>query len=224
MRDLLLWGATGQSKVLAEFAGTLGYRVVALVDADPDVPPPLAGVPLHAGMAGFERFMASRGGAPLWGLAAIGGMRGRDRAEIHALFASRGIAIPTFVHPAAYVAAPARLGAGAQILARATVGVDAEIGEATILNTASSVDHDCRIGKGVHIAPGATLAGAIEVGDFAFIGPGAVLVARVRVGAGTIVGAGSVVTRDLPAGVLAYGVPARIRANPPAAPARDEQG
>ncbi|PWB64637.1 MAG: sugar acetyltransferase [Bradyrhizobiaceae bacterium] len=219
MRDLVLWGATGQAKVLAEFAERAGYRVVALIDRDPAVSPPLPDIPLYVGQDGFECFMRRRGSGPLWGLAAIGGMRGRDRVEIHGLFESRGITIPTLVHPEAYVARSARLGVGAQILARAVVGVDAEIGPATIVNTAASIDHDCRIGRGVHVAPGATVAGAVTVGDLSFIGPGAVLVARVRIGAESRIGAGSVVTRDMPDRVLAYGVPARICAtNGPVSP------
>ncbi|MCD6553029.1 MAG: bifunctional UDP-N-acetylglucosamine diphosphorylase/glucosamine-1-phosphate N-acetyltransferase GlmU [Anaerolineae bacterium] len=47
--------------------------------------------------------------------------------------------------------------------------------------------------------------------DGAFIGSDAMLVAPVRVGAGARIGAGAVVTRDVPPGSLAYGVPARVK-------------
>ena len=49
------------------------------------------------------------------------------------------------------------------------------------------------------------------IGDGAFIGVDTMLVAPVEVGEGAKTGAGSVVTRDVPAGKLAVGVPARIR-------------
>jgi bifunctional UDP-N-acetylglucosamine pyrophosphorylase/glucosamine-1-phosphate N-acetyltransferase len=49
------------------------------------------------------------------------------------------------------------------------------------------------------------------VEDHVFLGSDTMLVAPVRVGAGAKTGAGSVVTRDIPPGSLAYGVPARIR-------------
>jgi maltose O-acetyltransferase len=48
------------------------------------------------------------------------------------------------------------------------------------------------------------------VDDEATIGAGAVLIDRVTVGARTVIGAGAVVTEDVPAGVVAVGVPARV--------------
>ena len=49
-----------------------------------------------------------------------------------------------------------------------------------------------------------------EIGDRCLIGMGAILLEGVRIGAGSIVGAGAVVTKDVPAGVLVAGVPAKI--------------
>ena len=50
-----------------------------------------------------------------------------------------------------------------------------------------------------------------NIGEKAFIGCDTMLVAPVTVGTGATTGAGSVVTKDVPAGRLAVGVPARIR-------------
>ncbi len=49
------------------------------------------------------------------------------------------------------------------------------------------------------------------IGAGAFIGVDTMLVAPVEVGEGAKTGAGAVVTKDVPAGKLAVGVPARIR-------------
>lgn len=43
------------------------------------------------------------------------------------------------------------------------------------------------------------------------VGSGSVILAAVTIGEHALVGAGSVVTRDIPAGTVAYGVPARVR-------------
>jgi len=43
------------------------------------------------------------------------------------------------------------------------------------------------------------------------VGSGSVILAGITIGSEALVGAGSVVTRDVPAGAVAYGVPARVR-------------
>lgn len=50
----------------------------------------------------------------------------------------------------------------------------------------------------------------IVVEDDVWIGEGALILGPVRIGAGAVIGARSVVTRDVPPGVVATGVPARV--------------
>lgn len=84
------------------------------------------------------------------------------------------------------------------------------------------------IGAGVFIAPNVCLAcsghalmgeqRAIGIGTSApitleenvWIGAGAVILGGVTIGAGAVIGAGSVVNKDIPAGVIAAGVPCRV--------------
>jgi bifunctional UDP-N-acetylglucosamine pyrophosphorylase/glucosamine-1-phosphate N-acetyltransferase len=61
-----------------------------------------------------------------------------------------------------------------------------------------------------------------KIGERVFLGVDSMLVAPLEIGDGAKTGAGAVVTRDVPAGKLAVGVPARIRE--PRAPAPDPDG
>jgi bifunctional UDP-N-acetylglucosamine pyrophosphorylase / glucosamine-1-phosphate N-acetyltransferase len=77
---------------------------------------------------------------------------------------------------------------------------------------------DAEIGEDVNIGAGTITANfdgrakhRTVIGDRAFIGSDTILRAPVQVGADAATGAGSVVTRDVPAGMLALGVPARVR-------------
>ena len=56
---------------------------------------------------------------------------------------------------------------------------------------------------------GSTPSGS-PIGDNVWLGGGSIVCPGVTIGDDTVVGAGAVVTRDLPAGVVAVGTPARV--------------
>lgn len=205
--DVVIWGASGHARVVADILRRSGARVAGFLD---DLAPARRG-------EAFDGSIVLGGRAELDALRARGVRRlalgvgdNRARRAFADAAAAAGFDLVTAVHPSAVVARDATLGPGVVIAAGAVVNPGAAIGRAVIVNTCASADHDDRIGEGASLGPGARLAGAVVVGEEAFIGLGAAVIERVRIGARTIVGAGAVVVRDLPDDVVAVGVPARV--------------
>ena len=71
------------------------------------------------------------------------------------------------------------------------------------------VSHDCVIGDYVSVSPGALINGNVTVEDDVFVGTGAIILPGRHIGRGATIGAGAVVTKDVPPGATAVGVPAR---------------
>jgi len=116
----------------------------------------------------------------------------------------------TLRHPSSQVGSAVEIGSGTILAPNTIVTTRARIGNHCILNVRVSVSHDCRIGDFVNLNPAAVICGCVEIGDGSYIGAGAVVNDRVRIGRGVTVGAGAVVIHDLPDGVTAVGVPARV--------------
>ena len=66
------------------------------------------------------------------------------------------------------------------------------------------------VSPSAQIGPGARLAGEVQVGERSWIGIGASLIQQIRIGCDVTIGAGAAVISDLPDGVTAVGVPARV--------------
>jgi maltose O-acetyltransferase len=89
-------------------------------------------------------------------------------------------------------------------VATVTIGDDAQLGPNVQLLTATHpLEPGPRRAKWEAARP-------IVVGDNVWLGGGVIVCPGVTIGADTVVGAGSVVVRDLPAGVVAVGSPARV--------------
>lgn len=209
-KGLIVWGAGGHAKVVADIVKLLGRRrIAAFVD--------------DAGEAGGaqKRFLGIRVISDRQELGpllhrncrevviAIGNCSTRMRLAAQAQ--SMGFTLcEALVHPTAVVSSSATLGRGTVVVAGAVINAAAALGENVIVNTCASVDHDCAIEDGVHICPGAHLAGDVLVERGVWVGLGASVIEKVRIGKGAMIGAGAVVVGDIPAEVLALGCPARV--------------
>jgi len=89
-------------------------------------------------------------------------------------------------------------------VAAITIGDDVQIGpNVQLLTPTHPIEPGPRREKWEGAAP-------ITIGDNVWLGGGVIVCPGVTIGADTVVGAGAVVTKDLPAGVVAVGNPARV--------------
>ncbi len=208
--NYIIWGAKGHGMVVRDALDNYGCRLLAVFDNNIDLETPFPDVPLFYLQEGFERWLSSHDMPSLLGfVVAMGGARGKDRLCTADYLASFGLQPISFIHPWTSVCSDVILGDGVQIMAGACISTRVRIGDQTIINHMANVDHECFLGRGVHIAPGATLAGCVTVRDRVMVGAGATILPNLIIEEDAIVGAGAIVTKDVDAGSVVVGVPAR---------------
>ena len=118
----------------------------------------------------------------------------------------------SYIHDGSHIERGARVGTSAQVK-------NSRIGRGGKMRHFGYMG-DATLGAGVNVGAGTVSCnydGADKhetlIGEDAFIGSGTMLVAPVRVGKGAATGAGAVVTRDVAAGVVVAGAPARALPN-----------
>jgi sugar O-acyltransferase (sialic acid O-acetyltransferase NeuD family) len=203
MNGVLVLGAGGHGKVVADVMLCAGVPVLGFLDDNPAMwGTSVLGLPV---LGAIDTYPDYRPGGLVLG---IGANRVR-KAIAERLGQTADVPWSTAIHPGATVASSVRIGSGVVIVAGAVVNVDSVLGDHVIVNTAATVDHDCVIGSYAHLAPGTNLAGGVAIGDGTLVGVGAAVIPLVSIGRWTTIGAGAVVTEDIPDDVTAKGIPAR---------------
>lgn len=169
MTALLVWGAGQHGRVVAELAELCGHQVAGFVDRTPRDARTIDEAKARSALAA--------GRLPL-GADAVVPAIGDNGVRLALLSACAQWLAPPLVHPRAWVAPSARLGAGTVVLPMAAVQTGARVGQGVIVHGGVIVDHDAVIEDGVYLGPGVVVSG------------GAIVIRGTTLPAGSVVGKG----------------------------------
>ena len=202
--QVIVYGASGHGKVVADILRACSVEVAGFVDDDPE-----RRGGSESKILGDGQWLAARAAQKPVTVALGIGDNATRRAIAHRCIAT-GVQLLTVVHPAATISPSAKIFPGVVVMASAVVNADAVIGLGAIINTAAIVEHDCHVGEFAHLSPRTAIGGNVEVGELSWLGIGSTVIPGIKIGTASIVGAGATVVQDVDDGVIVIGTPARI--------------
>ena len=199
-KTVVIVGASGHGKVVADIVRKAGDRVLGFLDDAAALPRCIAGIPVLGCIQDYTKYTDASF------VIAIGNAAVRKRIAAQLT----GVRWYTAIHPSAEISSlDVPIGEGTVVMANAVINACAQIGRHCIVNSAAVVEHDNVIGDFVHISVGAKLGGTVSVGAQTWVGIGAVVKNNLSICADCTIGAGAVVVRDMEESGTYVGVPAR---------------
>ena len=198
MNRLIIIGAGGHGKVIADNAVKNGYTDICFVDDHASgncMGFPIVGrsadlVSLDDGATDFVIGIGNNG----------------VRKEVARKYDVNWVSL---IHPSAQIGLHVSIGRGTVVMAGAIINACAAVGEHCIINTGAIVEHDNVIADYVHLSPGVALGGTVRIGALTHVGIGAAVRNNIRICGMSTIGAGAVVVKDIDCGGVYAGVPVR---------------
>ncbi len=197
-QDVIIIGAGGHAKVIADIIVKSGDRVLGFLD-DNSMLTEVMGYPVLGRICDADHYRDKAAFV-------IGIGSNSVRAKLAQKYEIKWY---TAIHPSARIGMEVSIGCGTVVMANTVINSSAQIGRHCIINTGAVIEHDNKIADFVHVSPNAVLCGTVNVSEFTHIGAGAVIKNNIFIGSHAVIGAGAVVVKDIIQAGIYVGVPAR---------------
>ena len=203
MKSVIIIGASGHGKVIADIIQKSGDKVYGFLDDNTELSDTFLGFPVLGTIDKYKKYSNIAAF-----VIAIGDAETRNAISKKI----QDVGIYTAIHPTAVISnLDVTIGKGTVIMANAVINSGSRIGEFCIINTGAIVEHDNTIEDYVHVSVGAKLAGTVYVGQYTWIGIGAVVSNNLKICENCIIRAGAVVIENIIKSGNYQGVPAKIK-------------
>ena len=198
MNRLVIIGAGGHGKVLADNALKNGYTDICFVDDRAE------GKRMEFPIVGTSADIEKMNDGKTDFVIGIG--NNSVRKKIAQTYDVNWVSL---IHPSVQIAVNVSVGKGTVVMAGAVINACATVGAHCIINTRAVIEHDNVIEDYVHISPNAALGGTVHIAEQTHIGIGATVINNIEICGNCIIGAGAVIVRNIEEAGTYVGGPAR---------------
>lgn len=199
-REVIIIGASGHGKVIADIVLKIGDTIVGFLDDNPCLPEKFIGFPVLGKIDNYIKYKR------YLFVIAIGDAAIREKIADR----MQDINWYTAIHPTAVISnIDVVIGVGTVVMANVVINSGTTIGRHCIINSGAIVEHDNYIEDFVHISVGVKLAGTVHIGKGTWIGVGVSVCNNLNICGNCMVGAGATLIHDINEVGTYVGTPAK---------------